>query len=177
MDSPFQCLPPLLLHPAGAPPITGLLSRRARPVTVVGLLLLAQSWGLLGFGPALIALFGQSEAAGPMFQLISQSRTFSLSQGIGTSVLFMPLSVPALVAGIGLLRLWEGAWTLAMLTQGLSLTMALIIYSEQKPIYIYLVMIYSMVVVLYLNYHDVQIAFRPKVRNFGGKDSRRGGER
>ena len=155
------------------PPTT----QRARPVTVVGLLLLAQSWGLLGFGPALIALFGQSEASSPVFELISQGRTFSLGRGIGTSVVFMPLCVPALVAGVGLLRLRQSAWTLAMLTQGLTLTMALVIYSRQEPIYIYPLMIYSIVVILYLNYNDVQIAFQPRARSLSRRAGRGGGGR
>jgi len=89
----------------------------------------------------------------------------------------MPLSLPALVAGIGLLRLRPSAWTLAVLTEGLSLTMALVIYSRDKPIYIYPLMIYTIVTVLYLNYNDVQVAFRPKTGNYIRRDGRRGGAR
>ena len=89
----------------------------------------------------------------------------------------MPLCVPALVAGVGLLRLRQSAWTLAMLTQGLTLTMALVIHSRQEPIYIYPLTIYCTVVALYLNYNDVQMAFRPKARSRSRSDTHRGGER
>ncbi|MCG2769016.1 MAG: hypothetical protein ABIK79_09725 [Chloroflexota bacterium] len=152
-------------------------TRRSHSVTMAGLLLLTQALGLLAYGPILTTLFGQSEASAPAFELLSVGRSFSLSHGVGTSILFMPLSLPALLAGIGLLRLRPSAWTLAMLTQGLSLTMALVIYSRDKPIYIYPLMIYSIVAVLYLNYNDVQVAFRPKPRSHSRRDARRGGAR
>jgi len=152
-------------------------TRRSHPVTMAGLLLLTQALGFLVAGPILITLFGQADASTQTFQLLFSGRSFSLSHGVGTSMLFMPLSIPALVAGIGLLRLRTSAWTLAMLTQGLGLTMALVLYSRDKPIYIYPLMIYSIVAVLYLNYNDVQVEFRPKTGNYILKDGRRGGAR
>ena len=150
-------------------------TRRSHPVTMAGLLLLTQSLGLLAFGPILTTLYGQADASAQAFELLSVGRSYSLSHGVGTSMLFMPLSLPALVAGIGLLRLRPSAWTLAMLTQGLSLTLALAIYSRDKPIYIYPLMIYGIVAVLYLNYNDVQVAFQPKTGNYIPGDARRGG--
>jgi len=153
------------------------VTRRSQPVTMAGLLLLTQAMGLLAVGPILTTLYGQADASAPVFELLSVGRSFSLSHGVGTSILFMPLSLPALVAGIGLLRLRPSAWTLAMLTQGLSLTMALVIYSRDKPIYIYPLMIYTIVAVLYLNYNDVQVAFRPKPGSYIPMDGRRGGAR
>ena len=152
-------------------------ARRSQPVTMAGLLLLTQALGLLAVGPILTTLFGQSEASAQAFELLSVGRSFSLSQGVGTSILFMPLSLPALLAGIGLLRLRPSAWTMAMLTQGLTLTMALVIYSRDQPIYIYPLMIYSIVAVLHLNYNDLQVAFRPKTGNYIRRDGRRGGAR
>ena len=152
-------------------------NRRSHPVTMAGLLLLTQALGLLAVGPILTTLFGQSEASSQAFELLSVGRSFSLSQGVGTSMLFMPLALPALLAGIGLLRLRPSAWTLAMLTQGLSLALALVIYSRDKPIYIYPLMIYTIVAVLYLNYNDVQVAFQPKIGSYSRRDGRRGGAR
>ena len=159
-----------------AEPITE-TTRRSHPVTMAGLLLLTQAIGFLAVGPILTTLFGQADASARAFELVSVGRSFSLSHGVGTSILFMPLALPALLAGISLLRLRPSAWTLAMLTQGLGLTMALVIYSREKPIYIYPLMIYSIVAVLYLNYNDVQIAFRPRTGNYIPRDSRRGGAR
>jgi hypothetical protein len=49
-----------------------------------------------------------------------------------------------------------------MLGQGLSLLMALLIYFKGKLWYTYIMMLYNIPMVLYLNYHEVRAAFQPR---------------
>jgi len=44
----------------------------------------------------------------------------------------------------------------------LTLLIALILYFTAKPFYVYILMLYSIFMVLYLNYYHVQMAFRPE---------------
>jgi hypothetical protein len=74
---------------------------------------------------------------------------------------FLPLGLLALLAGIGFLRLWRTAWLMAMLLQGLSLVTALVLYFNHKPVYVYVLMVYSILIVVYLNYSEVYATFQP----------------
>ena len=80
---------------------------------------------------------------------------------------FVPVAVFMIFAGIGFFFLWRVAWLIAMITQGASLFGCLSIYftfaSELSEAgYIYLIMLYCMILVLYLNTNDVRITFQAK---------------
>jgi hypothetical protein len=75
--------------------------------------------------------------------------------------LFVLLAMLALAAAMGFLRVARGAWLLAVLVQGITLALALLLYFEDRSAYVYLIMLISVVMVLYLHQDDVQAAFRP----------------
>lgn len=124
------------------------------PLTMIGVLLFFEAAGLVTAGTLNFTAVA-FEAALPS-QLTSW--------GTSLSVLFLLISPLALVAGIGFLRLWSGAWLAAMLLQGLSLAvcLAIYLYLPESPFYLFLGMAYSTLMVLYLNSHGVRTSFRPE---------------
>jgi hypothetical protein len=154
--------------------------RRPWAVTVIGLLLLVQAASLLGIG-------GLDLAAAYLSNLpaVVSALTKSPSGAVNSAVLgaiFVSLSILAVLAAVGFLRLRRTAWTAAMLVQGLALLVALALYFRGKPWYAYILMLYGILMVLYMNTYDVRMAFRPWLR-IGDRDERRreserrGGER
>ncbi|MCI0397436.1 MAG: hypothetical protein L0322_21215, partial [Chloroflexi bacterium] len=67
------------------------------------------------------------------------------------------------MAGLGFLGLWRTGWPNAMLVQGLSLLLTLILYFREGPVYIYGLMLYSILMVVYLHHPEVQEAFKTKL--------------
>lgn len=123
------------------------------PVTAVGVLLLLQAVGLSVVGASNFSAL-RFEAPIPL----------NGPEGaiVGSGFLF--LTFLALLAAVGFLRLWSGAWLVAMLLQGLSLVMALLLYLylQEIPGYLYAAMLYYILVVLYLNSQDVRTVFQQK---------------
>jgi magnesium-transporting ATPase (P-type) len=152
---------------------------RKRPwsVTAVGLLLLLQAVGLFGLGAIYFATVYLLELWAPLTALSAEELLLGVVNKVIMSVIFIPLSLLAILAAIGFLRLWHNAWTNAMLLQGLTLLIALTLYFTGKPFYVYILMLYSIFMVLYLSYHDVQMAFRPKPMVENRKEIPQGGER
>lgn len=78
---------------------------------------------------------------------------------------FLPLPVLALLglaATLGFLWLRPGSWVVAMLVQGLHLIVALFFYFlyGQEQYYLFVMMLYAVVMVIYLNYAEVPAIFR-----------------
>lgn len=67
------------------------------------------------------------------------------------------LGVFALVSSIGLLRLRPWAWLMAMLLLGCELAIQLINYFQGRPVY--LLMLLTAILVLYLNRHSIREVF------------------
>jgi hypothetical protein len=154
--------------------------RRPWAVTVIGLLLLVQAASLLGIGALDLAaayLSNLPTAVSALAKLLSGAAS---SAGLGA--IFVFLSILAVLAAVGFLRLRRIAWTTAMLVQGLALFVALVLYFRGKSWYAYILMLYGILMVLYMNTYDVRMAFRPWLR-IGDRDEgrqeseRRGGER
>jgi hypothetical protein len=132
-------------------------------VTAVGLLLLLQAVGLFGLGAIYFATVYLLELWAPLTALSAEELLLGVVNKVIMSIIFIPLSLLAILAATGFLRLWRNAWTNATLLQGLTLMIALILYFTGKPFYVYILMLYSIFMVLYLNYHEVQAVFRPKL--------------
>lgn len=130
-------------------PSPSLPIERRWPVLVLGLLLLFQAAGLFGLGSFYL------------FSLTPGDLAVNLS-GMLNSSAFNLLALLALIASFGFLRLHRLAWLCAMLLQGLCLLLALSLYAREKTPFAYLLMAYSIGLVLYLNYSDVQAAFQPR---------------
>jgi len=75
--------------------------------------------------------------------------------------LFVPPAVLTLLSGLSFLLLRRRGWLLAAIAQGLSLAVCLWLYTLFQPGYVYPVMVYCILMILYLNSHDVRVVFRP----------------
>jgi hypothetical protein len=134
--------------------------RRSWSVTAVGLLLLLQSVGLFVLGAIYFSIVYLLDLWAPLSALSAEELFLGVVNRVVMSIIFTPLSLLAILAAVGFLRLWRNAWTNAMLLQGLTLLIALILYFTGKPFYVYMLMLYGIFMVLYLNHYDVKMAFR-----------------
>lgn len=150
--------------------------KRSWSVTAVGLLLLLQAVGLFVLGAIYFATVYLLDLWAPLSALRAEELFLGMVNKVIMSIIFIPLSLLAILAAIGFLRLWRNAWTNAMLLQGLTLLIALILYFTGKPFYVYIMMLYSILVVLYLNYYEVQVAFRSKPVIENQEEAPQGGE-
>lgn len=134
-------------------------ARRPWPVTALGLLLLFQAVALLGIGT--LQLLNASLKLGITLDTVAEELPHALR-----GIFFVALGVLALLVAVNFFQLRRAAWLSAMLVQGLNLLLALGIYLRDHPggrvHYCYLMMLYGLLMVVYLNYGDVPAAFRPK---------------
>lgn len=128
--------------------VSSLAPERRWPVLALGLLLLAQAAGLFGLGSTFFLQL--QPAADGLINLVPMlnSSAFNL------------LALLAFITGVGFLRRQRLAWLFAMTLQSLCLLLALGLYARGKPAAMYMVLAYSVGMVLYLNVSDVRAAFR-----------------
>ncbi len=143
-------------QPISSVPAAQETKTRPGAVTILGLLLLLQAVGLFDLG-----LFFFSRGLGLRRSLIVENLITAPVNTLAMGVIFIPLSVLGLLAAIGFFRLWRMAWIIAMLGQGLSLLTALVLYFDQRPHYVYIIMLYSIFMVIYLNYSEIYALFEP----------------
>lgn len=122
---------------------------RPWPVRALTLLLGIQGAAVLAFG--LWGFYGWV----PLTQMLATPET----------AFFVPLpalGILGLLATLGFLSLRPGAWVIAMLVQGLCLTVTLVFYFlyAQRTFHLFAMMFYAVVMVLYLNYAEVPAVFR-----------------
>ena len=122
-----------------------------RPVLVVGLLLVLEAAGLAG-----VVVYELSRVD---WRRLDPESPSGQVVGAATSLLFAPSAVLAALAALGFLFLSRRGWILAALSQGASLAICLWLYSGSAPLYVYPVMVYCILMVLYLNSHDVRVVF------------------
>lgn len=137
------------------------LTSRPWPVTVGGFLLVAQGAALLGMGFALLE--AATEAARTPLRLSVGLPVF------GT--LCLVLALVAIVNGLHFLRRRRGAWLMAMLLQGLSLALALLLYWRGHRMYSYPMMVVGILLVVQLNRGDVMGYLQTRS---GGRSRERG---
>lgn len=135
----------------------------SRSVIILGWLLLFQAIGL-----ALISAVNFSRI-NIEWELIPQDFYVDLPAGL-RGWAFASMAVLALITAVRFLRLRHTAWVHATLLQGLSLLLAIGLYLQERPFYVYLIMVNCIFMVLYLNYSDVLIAFRSEedLKYWGG---------
>lgn len=125
-----------------------------RPVRVVGLLLIAQT--------AALVLVGFSRATQLGWRRLIPGAPFVSFEDAVFATFFGPAAILALLAGFCFLFLARRGWILAALSQGLSLGGCLWFYAASQPAFIYPVMLSCVLVVLYLNSHDVRVRFNTR---------------
>ncbi len=138
-------------------------SRRSRRVVILGSLLIVETLVLALSG--LLHLLTANEILGPPEGLVLFFQRLISPDGlvhIPFGIVFVPLAFLSLFATVGFFRLWPLAWVTAMAVQGLSLLMTLILYFEDRPNYIYVIMVYCIFLVAYLQHREVKRMFRPR---------------
>lgn len=131
---------------------------KTRPwvVSILGLLLLLQAAGLFDLG-----LLFFTRGLGLKHSLVVEAFVTEPVNSLAMGIVFIPLSLLALLAAVGFFRMWRAAWLMAMLLQGLSLLAALMLYFNQRPAYVYVIMLYGILMVLYLNYFETSTPVPP----------------
>jgi uncharacterized membrane protein YqhA len=62
---------------------------------------------------------------------------------------------------LGFLLLRRRGWLLAAISQGAVVATGLWLYAAYEPVYVYPIMAYAVLMILYLNVHDVRAVFYP----------------
>ncbi|MBN2550485.1 MAG: hypothetical protein JXB15_15075, partial [Anaerolineales bacterium] len=86
--------------------------------------------------------------------------TMGVPISIIAALVFSGLAIPLLITSIVFLANWKHAWMIAVFFQALLLTLALVMYFYFRHPYVYLVMMFSIVLVFYLNYYEVRVAYQ-----------------
>jgi len=153
---------------------------RIRPwsVKTVGLLLLLQALGM-----CCISLFyiDVSDLADRLIEMSDPGTWTVLRYVTGDAIagiFLVQLSMLAFLAALGFWRMRRNAWMNALILQGLSLSLALVRYfTGAKSWGMYILMLYAVLMVFYLNYYEVRMAFRLASMPQYLADGESGGER
>jgi hypothetical protein len=123
-------------------------------------LLLLQAIGLGGYSGYSITRLDWSFLTQEA-EIIQDAMTPGYIEAISLGAMFIPLALLALVAAVGFVFLFRIGWLLGSIAQGLILLACLNLYFQYKPVFVYPIMVYSIIMVLYLNSFEVRIAFQP----------------
>jgi hypothetical protein len=132
---------------------------RPWPVKAITLLLFLQTAGLLTIAAYNFNRLDLSAATTPLAILLLVLSVLT------SSIAFSALALLNVVAAVSFLGLWRTGWSNAMLVQGMTLLVALVLYFRgggtraPHPFYIYFLMVYGIFMVIYLHHPDVQAAF------------------
>jgi hypothetical protein len=132
-----------------------------RPVRAIGLLLAFQVVCLAGLGVHEVLQVDWRQVDPQRIVLDASSRQAIEAVALA---LFVPSAVLTLMAALGFLLLRRRGWLLAAISQGLSLGICLWLYTEIEPWYVYPIMAYCVLMILYLNSHDVRVVFHAQWR-------------
>lgn len=124
------------------------------PALVVILLLLGQIAGYVALVFLRVSLISRES-----LDFSSRAAAYATVNLLGVSLYLGGLILLALVTIFTILFRRSGAWTSPMLVQGLSLILGFGLYFGSRPFYTYLIMLYSVIVVIYLVLPGVQAAF------------------
>lgn len=133
-----------------------------RPVRAIGLLLVLQVAGLAAIG----AYEFWQVLSGMDWQRMPVKAPPPAVIEAAVFAFFVPPAVLMLVSAVGFFFLRRRGWVLAALAQGMSLAVCLWLYGVFGPYYVYPIMAYCVLMILYLNSHDVRVVFHV------GRDSR-----
>ena len=122
-----------------------------RTVKVIGVLLILEVIGLLAIG---VFEFSQVHWSG----LALESEQHAATE-VAVFALFVPSGILTLMSALSFLFMRRRGWLLAAIAQGLSLAVSLWLYTWFQPGYVYPIMAYCVLMILYLNSHDVRVVF------------------
>jgi hypothetical protein len=128
-----------------------------RTVKVIGMLLILEVIGLV-----VIGVFEFSQVHWRGLELESQQHE---AAEVAVYALFVPSGILMLMSGLSFMVMRRRGWLLAAIAQGLSLAVSLWLYSWFQPGYVYPIMAYCILMILYLNSHDVRVVFLSRQRS------------
>jgi hypothetical protein len=138
--------------------------RPTRAIIVLSLLLLAKSSVLLVlFGASAALYLAQLSPALPA-EARAELPPISLRE-LTESTAYLVSGLFVLIGALGILRVRGWGWLLAMIGQGIDLVLGLVAYVNGDPRYIQ--MLVDVLLVLYLNHHDVYLVFANAKRRDG----------
>lgn len=76
--------------------------------------------------------------------------------------LLVPSAILTLMSAMSFLFLRRRGWLMAAIAQGLSLAVCLWLYTLFQPDYVYPIMAFCVLMILYLNSHEVRVVFHPR---------------
>lgn len=131
----------------------------ARPRSVVILIFLQvlQSLGLVGYSVYLVSFGGWSNREDPAH--ILSFVPFVIFSEAASGIVFMILGVLTFIVAISLYLSRQWAWLAAMSIQGLGLLAGIWVYLHGAPNYVGMAL--GILLVLYLNHHEVEEYFHP----------------
>ncbi len=137
------------------------VSTSRRPVRAIALLLMLEAAG--------IAAYGAYELSRVDWRSVAAAREVPSGEVVDALllVLFAPAVVLTLLASLGFLLLQRRGWLLAAISQGAVVATGLWLYAAYRPVYVYPIMAYAVLMILYLNVHDVRAVFYPGDRKRG----------
>ena len=126
-----------------------------RPVRAIGLLLILEV--------AVIGALGAFEFSRVDWRRVIDEQVAPSRDVIEAlvMVMFVPAVALTLLSALGFLLLRRRGWLLGAISQGLVVATCLFLYAEYEPIYVYPIMAYAVLMILYLNVHDVRAVFYP----------------
>lgn len=131
-------------------------SMSRRPVRAIGLLLMLEAAGIAAYGAYLLSRVDWRSVVAarevPSGEVVVEALLL---------VLFAPAVVLTLLASLGFLLLRRRGWLLAAISQGAVVATGLWLYAAYEPVYVYPIMAYAVLMILYLNVHDVRAVFYP----------------
>ncbi|MDQ4129245.1 MAG: hypothetical protein M3151_15085 [Actinomycetota bacterium] len=124
-----------------------------RPIRAIGLLLILQVVGIVALGAYEFTLvdWRRIDPEVQPRQAVIEVAAFAL---------FAPPAALTLLSGLSFLLLRRRGWLLAAIAQGFILAVSLWLYTLFQPGYVYPIMAYCILMILYLNSHDVRVVFR-----------------
>ena len=126
------------------------ITNRTGAVKIATWLLLGQTLALLALGILNFLDLGIG------IELTPEEALGIFFKGLTGSIIFITLACIALIATFSFWRMDSLAWTIGMLTQGLMLLAALIIFFEGiMDVYAYTMMAYGIFMVIYLHMPDI----------------------
>lgn len=131
--------------------------KRPLGVTLMGVLLLVQGLFLIALALAITNLMISSERASEQQLLVVDIATFTVSDWLLAVALGM-LGIFIVISGIGVLRLRQWAWLVAMILQGWTLAVVLFDYFTRGTSS-YFTMLLGVIIVFYLNSRGVRQTF------------------
>ena len=136
-------------------------STSRRPVRAIALLLMLEAAG--------IAAYGAYELSRVNWRSVVAAREVPSGEVVEAlmMVMFAPAVVLTLLASLGFLLLRRRGWLLAAISQGAVVATGLWLYAAYEPVYVYPIMAYAVLMILYLNVHDVRAVFYPGDRKRG----------